>query len=162
MIPTKTIVKKGTKSIIIKTLEQEKCSVSVLLTITADDGRLTPYIIFKGKKHGKIEKDINIKNKTFIIRCNDNAWATEDIIIDWFIEIWEPYLIKDNLFNEENMIYLIFDQAKSHITSNLVNYLKGPNREVTYISRVPRFFQPLDVVIKKPFKENLRELYITH
>ena len=40
MIPTKTITKKGTKSIIIKTLDQEKCRVSILLTITPDGGRL--------------------------------------------------------------------------------------------------------------------------
>jgi hypothetical protein len=58
MIQTKTIAKKGTKSIIIKTLEQEKLYVSVLLTIIADGGRLPPYIIFKAKRQGKIEKEL--------------------------------------------------------------------------------------------------------
>ena len=167
MIPTKTIAKKGTKSIIIKTLEQEKLRVSVLLTITADGGRLPPYIIFKAKRHGKIEKelqkDIYVKNKKCVIACNDNAWATEDIIIDWVNKIWNPYLIKDNICNEENMGYLIIDQATSHITSNVLNFLKGPNRDITYIpGGLTRFLQPLDVVINKPFKENLRELYISH
>jgi len=75
MIPTKTLAKKGTKSIIIKALDQEKCRVSILLTITADDGRLPPYIIFKGKRYGKKEKDlgndINVKNKKCIIGYND-------------------------------------------------------------------------------------------
>ena len=58
MIQTKTIAKKGTKSIINKTLEQEKLYVSVLLTIIADGGRLPPYIIFKAKRQGKIEKEL--------------------------------------------------------------------------------------------------------
>ena len=91
--------------------------VSFLLTITADGGGLPPYIIFKGKRHGKIEKglekDINGKNKLCMIGCNDNAWETQDIIIDWFNKIWKPYLIIDNLFNEENMGYLIVNRGTS-------------------------------------------------
>lgn len=137
IIPTKTITKKGTKSIIIKTLEQEKLRVSVLLTITIEDGRLPPYIIFKGKRHGKIEidleKDINVKNKKLFIACNNTTWATEKIIIDWFNKIWKPYLFKDYLFNEEKKGYLIIDQTTSHLTSNVLNYLKSPNREVSFI-----------------------------
>ena len=39
----------------------------------------------------------------------------------------------------------------------VLNYLKGPNRDATYIpGGLTRFFQPLDIVINKPFKENLR------
>ena len=63
-----------------------------------------------------------------------HAWAKEDIIIDWNNKIWKPYLFKDNLFNEEKMGYLIIDQATSHITSNVLNYLKAQNREFTFMS----------------------------
>lgn len=67
MIPNKTVAKKGTKSIVIKSFKQEKCRISVLLIITADGGKLPPYIIFKAKCNGKIEsdlkKDINVIKK---------------------------------------------------------------------------------------------------
>ena len=36
MTPNKTVVKKGGKTIIIKTQNQEKCGLSVLLTISAE------------------------------------------------------------------------------------------------------------------------------
>ena len=58
MVPSKTIAKKGGKSIIIKTQDQEKCRLSVLLCITADGGKLPPYLIFKAKNDGKIEKEL--------------------------------------------------------------------------------------------------------
>ena len=103
MIPNKTVAKKGTKSIIIKTFEQEKCRISVLLTITADGGKLPPYIIFKSKRDGKIEndlkKDLNVINKKCFIGCNENDWSTEEIMIDWFNNIWKPYLDNNEIFN---------------------------------------------------------------
>lgn len=58
MIPNKTMAKKGTKSIVIKSFDKEKCRISVLLTITADGGKSPPYIIFKAKNNGKIENDL--------------------------------------------------------------------------------------------------------
>ena len=77
MTQTKTIAKKGGKSIIIRTQNQEKCRASVLLTITADDNNLPPLIIFKAKANGEIEKqlnkDINVTNGKCFINCSDNS-----------------------------------------------------------------------------------------
>jgi len=53
MTPNKTIAQKDGKTIIIKTQEQEKCRISVILTITVDGGKLPSYLIFKAKKIGK-------------------------------------------------------------------------------------------------------------
>ena len=101
----------------------------ISIIITADGGKLPPYIIFKGKRNGKIEnelkKDINVINKNCFIGCNDNAWATEDIMIDWFNNIWKAYLYNNNDFNEDRMGYLVIDQATSHITPNVLTLLKG-------------------------------------
>ena len=55
MLPNKTIAKKGGKTIIIKTKNQENCRLSVLLTVTADGGKLPPYLNFKAKNQGSIE-----------------------------------------------------------------------------------------------------------
>ena len=40
----------GNKQIIVKTQNQEKCRVSVLLTILANGYKLAPFVIFKGNK----------------------------------------------------------------------------------------------------------------
>ena len=47
---TKTIVKRGSRQVIIKTLNQEKCRISVLLTIVADGSKLPPLSYLKQKK----------------------------------------------------------------------------------------------------------------
>ena len=56
---TKTIVKRGSKQVIVKTQGQEKCRVTVILTILADGDKLPPLIIFKAKDTGKIYKSLN-------------------------------------------------------------------------------------------------------
>ena len=84
MTPSKTVAKKGGKSIIIRTQNQEKCRLSVLLTITADGTKLPPFLIFKAKVNGDIEKelskDINVVNGKCFICCNNNAWCTEEVM----------------------------------------------------------------------------------
>ena len=57
MIPKTTIAKRGKKSIIIKTQNQQKCHISVLLYIAAGGSKLPPLIILKGKSGGIIEKN---------------------------------------------------------------------------------------------------------
>ena len=58
--------------------------VSLLLTITADEGKLPPLFILKSKKGGTIEKHLNkykeVINRNAIILCNENAWCTFDVM----------------------------------------------------------------------------------
>ena len=62
MVPNKTIAKRGKKTILIKTQNQQKCRISVTLGIVADGSKLAPLIIFKGKAGGFIEKELTKKN----------------------------------------------------------------------------------------------------
>lgn len=50
MVPKKTIHFKGKKTITIKTTNQEKVRASLLLTITAEGGKLPTLFFFKSKK----------------------------------------------------------------------------------------------------------------
>lgn len=45
-------------------------------------------------------------------------------MIDWFNKIWKSYIYKNLKFNEDKIGYLLFDQASSHITANVLNLLK--------------------------------------
>jgi hypothetical protein len=49
MLPNKTISKRGKKTVLIKSQNQEKCRISILLFIVADGDKMPPLIIFKGK-----------------------------------------------------------------------------------------------------------------
>ena len=104
MVPSKTVAYKGQKSILIKTQDQKKCRITVLLTITADGGKLPPFIIFKAKNKGYVEKllqkDPNVQLNRCYIACNENAWSTEAIIKDWNSMVWLKHLFCKELDND--------------------------------------------------------------
>ena len=58
MVPNKTITKKGCKTLTIKSFELEKCHISVILAIIDNGNNLLANLIFKGKPHGIIEKEL--------------------------------------------------------------------------------------------------------
>ena len=50
MVPNKIIHFKGKKTVTIKTTNQEKVRVSLLLTITSNGGKLPSLFVFKSKQ----------------------------------------------------------------------------------------------------------------
>lgn len=77
MVPNKTIAKRGKKTILIKSQNQQKCRISVILGIVTDGSKLAPLIILKGKAGGYIEKElaknIYVLSKKCLIYVNQNA-----------------------------------------------------------------------------------------
>ena len=77
MPSNKTVHKIGAKTITIKTQQQEKLRISVILAICSNGKKLKPFIIFKGAKNGKIFKTLLkeecVTSKKCIIACNANA-----------------------------------------------------------------------------------------
>ena len=55
-MPNKVVPMKGEKSVIIKTMGQEKVHCTVLLGILSKGNRLPPVILFKGSKEGKLSE----------------------------------------------------------------------------------------------------------
>ena len=145
---------------------QEKVRISIILTISADRDKLKPLIIFKGKSGGLVEKNLS-KNSYFLqnkclICVNQNVWTTDSIIKVWFNKIWLEYLKEtDNLC--ENVGYLILDRATSHQIPNIIDKFKTKDKFFTYIPHgLTRFIQLLNVVVNKPFKDQLRKKYIVY
>ena len=71
MVENRTVTFKGSKSVVIKKQNQEKCRCSLLMTIRADGTKLPPYIIFITKDEGKVENELKkndnlLKGKCFI------------------------------------------------------------------------------------------------
>lgn len=84
MKPNYVIEKNGKKSVIIRTQNQEKCRLSVLLTILSNGKKLSPLLIFKGVKDEKLEKELsqnqNVKSGKIFITFNINTWCTIEIM----------------------------------------------------------------------------------
>ena len=147
----------------IKTQNQQKCRISVILGIAADGSKLKPLIIFKGKIGGHIEKSL-LKNKYVLsekclVYVNQNAWATDNIISNLFYKIWIKYL-KDEMNLCDGLGFFILDKATSHLTPNILETFKNNNQYLSFTpAGLTHFIQPLDVVINKPFKDALRKKY---
>lgn len=70
MAPNYSITQKGKRNVIIRTQSQDEWHVSMILTKIAICGKLPPYLIFKGKPNGKINRELNniyVKAKKFLL-----------------------------------------------------------------------------------------------
>ena len=132
----------------------------------SDGDKLPSLFIFKGKIGGRIEKELSnniyVKVNKCFISVNENAWATDKIINFWFYHICLKYFQNpENLC--DNLVYLILDKATSHITQNILDTFKSNNQFLSFIpAGLTRFFQLLDVVVNKPFKDSLRKKYLEY
>lgn len=135
--------------------------VSLLLTITGDGGKLPPLFIFKSKKGGTLENNLNkykeVINLNAIIICNENAWCTFDVMKKWLFEIWLPYI---KSFSSNGNGLIILDMCTSHIKEDFLKLLYDNNQNYYLIpGGLTRVLQPLDVSINKPVKQRLTQIY---
>ena len=85
MVPEKTLVQKGQKSVTIRTSSSEERHVIVVLTVAADRFILPPMIIFRGKTNQTI-KDIEAP-EGFVIVTQEQAWMDESLMFIWFDQV---------------------------------------------------------------------------
>lgn len=94
MVSKTTIAKKETRTVHIKTQQQKKVRVTVMLTIDGDGTKLPPFIIFKGSKDGsivdRVSKEPLVKSSKVFITANKNAWSIAEIMKEWLKKIWIP------------------------------------------------------------------------
>ena len=156
----KTIHKIGAKTIVIRTQKQEKCRISLILTIAGNGKKLIPFVIFKGAKNGKIYKTLIqndfVKQNRYIVACNQNAWSTNELIQKWIDMVYIPFFRKIDL--EKTL--LVFDRAPMHDNYQTINYLNKKKINFVFIPKgMTSVLQPLDVSINRPFKDSIRHKY---
>ena len=144
----------GQKTIVIRTLKQEKARISLILSITAAGWKLKTYIIFKGAKSGKIYHDlINnelVKKKLCEVSCNTNAWATKEIIVNWINKIYVEKFKKVNLQNT----LLILDSSTMHFSLDVIRYLVSLKINYVFIPKgLTSILQTLVLSVNRPFKD---------
>ena len=119
--------------------------------------------IFSRSKFAKCISPNMFYQKKCFLACNTNAWSTTEIIKDLKIKVWDEYLTKGSIVNDENYGYLIMDMAPSHDNEEILKLFSGGNREITLIpGGLTKYYQPLDVSVNMPFKNALREKYISY
>ena len=92
VVPSKTVDKKGKKSIIVRTTKSEKRHITAVLSCIATGDMLPPMIIFKGTTTRSINGVTN-KNGA-IVTYQGKAWMDEDIMKQWITRVWVQYTKK--------------------------------------------------------------------
>ena len=115
-----TIAKIGEKSIKVRTFGGERLRVSLILCILANGDKLPPLVIFKGSKNGRKENSLNdnihVKKNEIYIRCQENAWASEDIFFEWLTKVW--FRSHPNIKPSGNTL-LVMDRATTHFSERI-------------------------------------------
>jgi len=70
-----SIEKQGVRSVAVKTARAEKQRCTVMLAITADGGKLPPYVIFKTLPKEKFPPGMHV-------RVQENGWMDQDLVND--------------------------------------------------------------------------------
>ena len=87
MVPEKSLVKKGQKSVTIGTSGSEKIHVTVVLPV-AEDGFILPLmILFQGKTNQTI-KDMEAP-ESFVTGTQERTWIDESLMFIWFDQLME-------------------------------------------------------------------------
>ena len=151
------MAKIGQKTITVKTTGKEKIRIACLLSISADGEKLKPFIIFKGKKRGIINKEldefINIKKYEIITKTQTNSWMDEELFIEYIESVIVNYK-----YGKKKLLILVYCPA--HCTENVKKQLKHLNIDFIFIPKnMTSVLQPLDRMINNPFKKYLKTQY---
>ena len=113
MVPEKSLVQKGQKSVRIRTFGSEKKHA----TVAADGFILPPMIIFRGKTNRTI-KDIEAP-EGFVIVTQEKAWMDESLMFIWFDQVWKSYAEKKQKELDFNRSLMVYDAFKAHTTDEM-------------------------------------------
>jgi hypothetical protein len=154
MSPNYTLEKKGVKEVLLKTTGCEKLHLTVMLAATADGRKLPPFLILKRKTLPKSEafpKDV-------IVRAQEKGWMTEELTLEWLKIVWGRRPRAS--LNQPSM--LVLDAFKGHLTDSVKNQFREMKTDLVVIpGGVTSVLQPMDVSLNKPFKDRLRQQYLT-
>lgn len=155
---------KGEKSISSLSHPNNKERATVTLAVASNGDTLPPLVTFKYQYGGKGTRDFpkkyeNFKNvsKPYMVRFTESGFNKEQNIIDYINKVilqWKANINQD--------IVIILDQAKCHISKKVTDHLD--KLRLTYLF-IPaggtHLFQPLDVLLNKPFKDSMRSFYLS-
>lgn len=146
-----TVCERGSKEVKLLSTGSEHSRFTVMLACTADGTKLPPFIIFKRKTLPKepFPRDV-------VVRVNEKGYMDETLMVDWIRTVWNRR--PGALLRCPNM--LVLDAFRGHLTASVKQALRDGRTDLVVIpGGMTSTLQPLDVVLNKPFKDRVRELY---
>ena len=117
MVPEKSLVKKGQKSVTIRTSGSEKRHVTAVLPVAADGFILPLMILFQGKTNQTI-KDMEAP-ESFVTVTQERTWMDESLVFIWFDQVWKTYAEKKQKELDFKRSLMVYDAFKAHATDEM-------------------------------------------
>ena len=153
---TKTLEVVGRRTVHVRKSTNDTKRATFAMTVTASGKVLKPYLVFKGKPQGRIEKrEFPTFPKEILYACQENAWMDERVMLLWVDKILKPYVLEA----PEHVVPLLFlDSYRCHMMASVVGAIQELGVEVEHIpGGCTCLTQPVDVGVNKPFKNRIRQ-----
>jgi hypothetical protein len=146
----------GTRSVHIRKSTNDTKRVTLAMSVTASGKILTPYLIFKGTRNGRIARnELSTLPNSMHYACQKNAWMDEECMMEWVDKVLKPYVDKA----PDDVVPLLFlDSYRCHMMSSVVGHIQALGVQVEHIpGGCTGLCQPVDVGINCPFKLRVRD-----
>jgi len=153
---SRTLEKKGTKTIHVRTSTSDTKRATLAATVTASGKLLPPFLIFKGKTDGRIaSRELQTYPVECFYACQDKAWMNETMIHRWIDLVLIPW---KNSRDPSITPLLILDAYRVHMMGSIVNRIQALGIEVQHIPAGCTYLcQPVDVGINRSIKKEMTE-----
>jgi hypothetical protein len=155
MTANKTLEIHATRSVPAKgTGCSNRCTV--LLGCTMDGKMLPPFIVFVGKKTGRIVREWMGETefpKSCFYTVQDKGWIDKNAFMEWIQKVWRPFCN-----DKGDTTYLLMDEFAVHKAATCTTEIQscGTQFDLIYGGYTP-LLQVLDVGVNKDFKKFVRE-----
>uniref|UniRef100_A0A672FP09 HTH CENPB-type domain-containing protein n=1 Tax=Salarias fasciatus TaxID=181472 RepID=A0A672FP09_SALFA len=144
-----TVEKKG--KVPVKSTDNEKNRITVMLACLADGTKLPPYVVLQGKTIPEEPTPPGI-----IVRAQEMGWIGTELMVDWLKAVWGRR--RGWLRKTRNMLML--DAFRGPLTEPVEKQLRSMNGDLVIIpGGMTNQLEVLDVVVNKPFKDTLHKKY---
>ena len=91
-----------------------------------------------------------------IMPAQEKGWIETGLVVDWLKVVWGAHY--GGLSKRRNM--LVLDAFRGHLTEPIKSQVRAMNGDLVIIpGGMTSQLQVLDIVVNKPFKDNLRKKY---
>ena len=154
-----TIAYRGERTVSVKKPDgNARCTV--MLGVSADGKKFAPYVIYKGKRGARVEKELrkwedNGYSNGCFYKAQEKAWMNEAVMLDWIEKVWKPFAMSKN----GKLTMLIVDQMSAHQTPAVKRAIEKCGSLLEFIPKgYTSLLQVCDVGLNKPFKDYMRSI----
>ena len=149
-----TLEVEGSRAVNSRSSSGSTMRLSLALTVTASGDILTPFIVFKGKPNGRIQREFGTYPVGSHYACQARAWMDESVMLQWVDLVLRPYV--ENVPEGVDPI-LLLDSYRCHMMASVVNRIADLGIQVEHIpGGCTGLCQPIDVGVGKPLKSKIR------